>query len=274
MLFIDIKVIDFLQSIVNFLLRNESLKIDELNFLPQIFRQPSFGYYHILINVPFLELHNLPIVWSILLVHITKFIWHLSIDSALQKIYFRISIKSLGVKYFFVSSYFGFKSTFSNCLSIRMLSSRLDKTLLLILDRAIGDIGFNCRLFSIGRFFELLRISYWLAYDFKWVLKILFLCLLSLSRGFNFSLAILGTKYFVSGGERMLDRLLLGSGKLRVSAFPWLFLISRLINLFELGFSSLGSINIYELSIRFILKDHRKNHSNIFISLPPPHCSV
>ena len=105
MFFVDVEIVDSLQPIVDFLLRNKSFKIDELDFLAQVFGQSSFGDDHVLIDVSLFELHDLPVIGPVFFVHVAELVGHLSVDSESSNAYLRISMKSLGVRYFLASVY-------------------------------------------------------------------------------------------------------------------------------------------------------------------------
>jgi len=78
---IILKVVNFAESVVNSLLFNKLLKLYKLHFFKIIFGKTPLWYYHILVRISVLELHDFPVirVKRTRLVHVTKLLRHLSI---------------------------------------------------------------------------------------------------------------------------------------------------------------------------------------------------
>lgn len=211
----------------------------------EILGQASLRNNHILLGVSLLEFNNLPVIRSILSIHVTKLVRHFSIDPTLHKVYFKIYMKSLGVKYFPPSAvyyfYFGC-SILDSYLSTRILSSKLECILLLFLPTPRVKFGAGPLPLSI-RFFELFKC---LNYVCKCVVSTrLRAGFKSASMGLSFSLAIRGTRYFWSGDDFSPEKLSLCSRPLGLlNVLPRVCLMSRLISLFEPIFYSFGSIRV------------------------------
>ena len=153
----------------------------------KIFCQSSFWDHHIVHRISFLKFYNLPVIRTIFSIHITKLFWHLSVYSIWSNIYyFKISIKSLGVRYlclYSVYSYFycRFVSLLSSYLSKSIVSSKWEYILLLTLDIPTDELS---KIDLLLIFFEL----------FRWLVKMRCLDFFWSSIGLSFYLAIRGIK--------------------------------------------------------------------------------
>lgn len=83
LLVVEFEVADFNQPVIYPLLLQKLLKLYKLHLLQPVLRQPSLRYNHILMWIPILKLYYLPVVGVVGcgLVHITKLLRHLAIDS-------------------------------------------------------------------------------------------------------------------------------------------------------------------------------------------------
>lgn len=143
---IEPKVIYAVQIVKDLLFLKKLLKFHEFHFIIMILCQASLGDDHIFSRILLLKLNDLPIIRIVPSVHVAKLFRHLSINPKLLHFYFKISMKSWGVKKGFSSVSCSFFRS-----SILWLSSIneyiLDLTFEMIGDRAVtsklGKITFD-----------------------------------------------------------------------------------------------------------------------------------
>ena len=128
------KIVNSVQVRKHLLFFQKLFELHKLNLAMKILRQSSFGNDHILMGISFIKRNYLPIISVAPSVHIAKLLWHLPVDPVWSYIYFKISMKSWGVRNGF---YYVIGSTFF--YSVWWESSIREYIFDLTFDRAPGD---------------------------------------------------------------------------------------------------------------------------------------